>query len=93
MKYAVMDKDLDGIYIEGDYDTCSRWCDKVKGVIVERPEVKCGFGVHFRWERFNFGWKYDKDVPKLSLGRLQIIFTNEYRTDIGKIVYTSKGEE
>ena len=82
-----MDKELEGIYFEGEYDRCKYWADKVKGIIVERPEVKGGLSIRFRWERFNFGWKYDKHVHRLSLGHLQIIFANEYRTDIGDIKY------
>lgn len=87
MQYALMDKDLQSIYLDNSsYESCMRY-HKEGRVIAERISVKCGFSLSFRWDKYNFGWFYDKYSHRLNLGRLVIVKTIEYRTDTGKVVY------
>ena len=88
--YAVMSRDLKAYSFEDtSLESCKRYC-REDCVIVERIPIKCGFSLRIWDAGYNLGFNYDKYSRRLSLGRLQILTSDEFRHKIGKIVYDPK---
>lgn len=85
--YSVRTRDMRAISFEcQSLEDCKRFCHD-DSVIVELIPIKCGFNLRVWISDYNRGIKYDKYAKCLSLWKLCIQVTPEWKHKLGKIVF------